>query len=76
MADRRDIKIENKGNLHSYGGYVPYYNLVPLDEIIAETFGVKSGSKKVKEEYEKLIKIFGNELKILLEIPIKEIHSV
>jgi len=32
-------------------------------------------TKKVKTEYEKLIKIFGNELKILLEINENELKS-
>ena len=46
---------------------VPFYSLIPLDEIIAEAFNVGVGAKKVKGEYEKLIKTFGSELKILLE---------
>ena len=46
---------------------VPFYSLIPLDEIIAEAFNVGVGAKKVKGEYEKLIKTFSSELKILLE---------
>ncbi len=76
LTDNHNIKIKNKGNFHSCDGYVPYYNLVSFDKIIAEAFGVRAESKKVQEEYEKFIKIFGNELKILLEIPIKEIYSI
>jgi uncharacterized protein (TIGR00375 family) len=54
---------------------VPFYSFIPLDEIIAESFGVGVGAKKVKEEYEKLIKVFGSELKILLEINDEELKS-
>ncbi|MFA5386604.1 MAG: endonuclease Q family protein [Candidatus Paceibacterota bacterium] len=54
---------------------VPYYNLVPLDEVIAESFGVGVASKKVKEAYEKIIKDFKNEFSILLEIPIEELKK-
>jgi uncharacterized protein (TIGR00375 family) len=54
---------------------VPFYSFIPLDEIIAESFGVGVGAKKVKEEYEKLIKVFGSELKILLEINEEELKS-
>jgi len=55
---------------------VPYYNLIPLSEIIAEAFNVGEKTKKVKTEYEKLIKNFGNELKILLEISEVELKSI
>ncbi|MCL5004380.1 MAG: endonuclease Q family protein [Patescibacteria group bacterium] len=57
LADRQSIKVEPR-----------YYNLIPLGEIIAEAFGVGENTKQVKKEYEKLIKTFGNELKILMEI--------
>ncbi|MEK7451325.1 MAG: endonuclease Q family protein, partial [Patescibacteria group bacterium] len=60
LADRppQDASVLNR---------VPFYSLIPLDEIIAEAFNVGVGAKKVKGEYEKLIKTFGSELKILLE---------
>lgn len=34
---------------------VPYRNVIPLEEIIAETFGVGTGSKKVLAMYEKMV---------------------
>lgn len=68
LANRHNLKIENRGNYHQCGKRVPYYNLIPLEEIIAEAYGMGVGAKKVKIEYEKLIKTFGNELKILLEV--------
>ncbi|HDH31469.1 MAG TPA: DNA helicase UvrD [Candidatus Wolfebacteria bacterium] len=53
---------------------VPYYSLIPLDEIIAESFGlVGTKTKKVVEEYNNLIKSLGSELKILLEVNEEEI---
>ena len=56
---------------------VPYYSLIPLDEIIAESFGlVGTKTKKVVEEYRNLIKSLGNELNILLEVSEKEIKLV
>ena len=49
---------------------VPYKNMVPLDEIIAEAIGVVSPlAKSVQEEYFGLIKEFGNEIGILFDIP-------
>ena len=64
LADRPEIKPQNN---------VPYYNLVSLDKIIAEARGVGIASKKVKTEYENLIKKFGSELKILMETCLEEL---
>ncbi len=50
-------------------GKVGYRNLVPLDEIIAEALNVGKESRKVRGEYESMIKNLGPELEILLEIP-------
>jgi len=52
---------------------VPFLNLVPLDEIIAESLNLGKMTKSVKKEYENLIKEFGSEMKILLDIPVEEI---
>jgi len=43
----------------------PYRNLIPLSEIIAHVIGGTVASKKVWEEYFKLVKAFGNELTVL-----------
>ena len=45
---------------------VPFRNLIPLSEVIAGTIGEKVESKKVWEEYNKLISKFGSELNVLL----------
>jgi DNA helicase-2/ATP-dependent DNA helicase PcrA len=76
LADRPPIESESKGFYQSYNNRVPYYNLIPLDEIIADVYGLNVNAKKVKEEYENLIKIFGNELKILLEVKDEEMKGV
>ena len=75
LADRKNLKIEIKNNIHKYNNFTPYYNLVALETIIAEAFGVGSASKKVKIAYEKLIKTFGNEIKILMEISDDELKQ-
>lgn len=55
---------------------IPYKNMVPLDEIIAESLGIASPlSKKVIMEYETLIRIFGTELAILFDIPLDELNN-
>ena len=56
--------------------FIPYRNLIPLGEIIAEAFNVGENTKQVKKEYDNLIKTFGNELKILMETGENELKSV
>lgn len=75
LANRKP-DIKNSGNYKSVNGFVPYYNLIPLGEIIAEAFGVGENTKQVKKEYKKLIKIFGNELKILMETSDDELKRI
>lgn len=53
----------------------PFKKIIELDKIISEVFNVKSRqSKKVKTEYNKLIKALGSELFILLEADLKKIN--
>lgn len=57
-------------------GYVPFKSIVPLQEMIAESFGVKStNSKKVQEMYEQMIKTLGSEFAILLDVSISSIKD-
>ncbi len=54
--------------------HVPYKSIVPLQELLAETYGVSTtASKKVQELYEQLIRDVGNEFYILLDAPIEKI---
>ncbi|MBI2558475.1 DNA helicase UvrD [Candidatus Woesearchaeota archaeon] len=46
---------------------IPFKNIIPLSEVIAGTIGEKVESKKVWEEYYKLIRAFGNELNVILD---------
>jgi len=75
LADRQPVKNETAGFYCSYGNRVPYYNLIPLDEIIADVYGLGTAAKKVKEEYKNLIKNFGSELKTLLEAKDEELKG-
>ncbi len=55
---------------------IPYKSLVSLEEIIAEAMGIGKGTKGVEEKYQKLIRAFNNELKILLEVPQSELETI
>lgn len=67
LADREENYTPENG--------IPYKNLIPLEEIIAEAMGVGRDTAGVKNEYRKLCDRFGNEFEILLNIPIEEIKN-
>ncbi len=52
---------------------IPFLRMIPLEEIIADAFGVGVGTKKVDAEYQELINKFGQEFKILLDLPKEEL---
>ncbi len=54
---------------------IPFKNLIPLEEIIAEAMGVGRDTVGVKNEYRRLCNIFGNEFEILLNTPIQELKA-
>jgi len=56
--------------------FVPYKSLVPLQEIIAESFGVGKSSKKVQTEYFNLVKGGENEFNILLNLTETELKKI
>jgi len=60
LADRDEGFVPNDA--------VPFRNLIPLDEIIAQAKGVQKGAKSVRLEYNALIQKFGPELEILLKM--------
>ena len=47
-----------------------------LDSIIGEAFDVGVKSKKVKEQYDLMIKAFGNELDILMTLPLSNLSTI
>ena len=53
-----------------------FKTLIPLSEILAKITGVGITTKKVWEEYNKLIKAFNNELNILLNIEEDELKKI
>jgi len=67
LADRFDgVKPE---------GAIPFKSLIPLEEIIADALGVGTASKRVREEYERLIQALGSEFQILLDADMGAIRS-
>ncbi len=52
-----------------------FKNLIPLDEIVGEALGLGVSSKKVKDEYMKLVKTFGSEFAVLIDASDSSIRS-
>ena len=56
-------------------GTIPFKSLVPLNEIIAESLGMTTLSKQVDVEYKNLIKKFGSEFNVLLDVTKGDLES-
>ncbi|MBU1486655.1 endonuclease Q family protein, partial [bacterium] len=55
---------------------IPYKNLIPLEEIIAQAIDKRIGTKAVSRHYQNLIHHFKSEFFILLEASKEELYSV
>ncbi|MBI2410561.1 MAG: DNA helicase UvrD [Candidatus Kerfeldbacteria bacterium] len=55
---------------------IPFNSIVPLPEIIADSFGVGVASKKVHTEFQKIIDSLGNEFHVLLDASRAELERV
>ncbi|MBU1255737.1 endonuclease Q family protein, partial [Patescibacteria group bacterium] len=67
LADRKEGEKPNKA--------IPFKHIIPLEEIIADVKEVGTNTKTVQEEYKNMIKRFGSEFKILLDVDIEEIRK-
>ena len=61
---------------HPSPSRIPFKNLIPLSEIIAQAVEKSAGSKSVWEIYFRFIKEFQTEHKILTEVPLEELARV
>jgi uncharacterized protein (TIGR00375 family) len=67
LADREDGFIPQDA--------IPYKNLVPLEEIIADALGIGRDTAAVRLKYDNLIKNLGSEFDVLLSAPIEDIKK-
>jgi uncharacterized protein (TIGR00375 family) len=71
----RVIQLSDRENILERPNKLPFHSIIPLPEILSEIAGVGVKSKKVAEEYLQTIRKLGNELDILLEIPVGDIET-
>ncbi len=67
LADRANGKKPNFA--------IPFKRMVPLDEIIAESFGMTTASKKVKIAYHGLVGAMGTEFGILIDAKFSDLAN-
>jgi uncharacterized protein (TIGR00375 family) len=72
----RVAELADRQATTSREGAVPFKRLIPLNEIIAESLGVTVASKRVGEEYNKLIQELGSEFNILLNVSRQDLAAV
>jgi len=54
---------------------IPFKSLIPLEEIIADALGQGVGTVEVEKQYKNLIKKFGNEFNVLINVPRSELET-
>jgi len=73
LADRTEAEVCKNGTPLSKN-VIPYRSLIPLQEIIAQTFKVGITTKRVEKEYLRLIEYYGSEFRILLDLAAEELN--
>ncbi len=71
----RVIHLSDREDIAERPNRLPFRSIIPLKEIIAEINEVGVASKKVESQYLSTIQKLGNEIDILLDVPLEEIES-
>lgn len=67
-------KLADREEGYRPGGRPPFYSIIPLPEIIAETLGVGAATKKTDTMYSSLLYLLGNEFHILMDASLEDIR--
>lgn len=76
LADRDEMDSKNPPVIKTKTGEAsrpPFKSIVPLQVIIGDAFGVGENSKRVQEEYERIVKHVAPEFEVLLRSPKEKI---
>jgi DNA helicase-2/ATP-dependent DNA helicase PcrA len=69
----RVMDLADRGRAERPADAKPFESLITLPEILAEVQGVKTGSKKVRQAYFRLLEKLGPELEILRRVPLEAV---
>ncbi|HCM36605.1 MAG: DNA helicase UvrD [Candidatus Wildermuthbacteria bacterium RIFCSPLOWO2_02_FULL_47_9c] len=75
VAELADRPAFDKSSAGKPGGAIPFKSLIPLEEIIADALGIGVISKRVRDEYEKLVGALGSEFEVLLNADQSSLQS-
>lgn len=67
-------KLADREDGSGLSGSPGFHSIIPLPEIISETVKVGVNSKRVANEYFRVLEGLGNEFKILMETPLEDIE--
>ena len=65
--------VKEDGLVVSSGGRPPFRSLVSLQQVLSETLGFGVNTKRVRSAYMTLVETFGNEMKVLMDVPTTEL---
>ena len=73
---QRIEELSDRTESESAGKYLPFKNVIPLDEILAFCLNTDAGAQRVKEAYLKLVEKAGSEFNLLLDLPEEEVRRI
>ncbi|OGW39527.1 MAG: DNA helicase UvrD [Nitrospirae bacterium RBG_13_39_12] len=68
-------KLADREDGYKPSNALPFFSIIPLQEIISETLKIGVKSKAVNSNYFKIIEKLGNEFNILMNVPLKDIEE-
>ncbi len=71
----RVAELADRENLDERPNKLPFISIIPLKEILSEIRHVGSASKAVDSEYFSIIRSFGPELNILIDLPLEQLEK-
>ncbi|MBD3414520.1 MAG: AAA family ATPase [Candidatus Aminicenantes bacterium] len=71
----RVVELSDRDQLSERPNRLPFRSIIPLKEILSEITGVGPFSKTVDSEYFSLIRAYGPELNILLDLPVQTLRQ-
>ena len=74
-----ELGVQNEGGIIKctiFPDRPEYRMLVPLNQVIAESLNTAKTSKKIEDEYKKLVTNLGGEIKVLTQVPLEEITKI
>ncbi|MCX8094926.1 MAG: endonuclease Q family protein [Caldisericia bacterium] len=70
----RVYELKDRENFNE-NNFIPFKNLIPLIEIISQAHQKNKNTKFVEDEYMKIVQKFGNEMNVLLFLPLNELSG-